>query len=404
MEKISQILKKLRIESGLTQKELSQKLSISQSTIIEYEKGKREVSTQNLIKYADFFNVSADYLLGRASEPHNAINPSISSVVSLSPPSNEEFLLNGFRNLSKPTRKMFLNVFINALKSENAKRNLIEKTPQKTIQKYPTYINRPYSFFHISMERRKLTRSDLAIMGVIYTFSDMENGCTYSYDDFQRKLRVSRATVARTLNYLKLCGKISQDKTHKTSTSYRFNKTTEKACIRTYLCLYTSKFNIDGKKQYLTKAEIDVLSLMITQSNYSDRGKTYRGSIRKIGQILSLSNNTVQKTISKLLKTGIIFQSGKDKGINGHKMSVYHINEKLIRQEEYEGCEACNSLTQNHKDNLEDTIIAVPLSRSATDFFSDEQKLLNGFRSLSKSTQEMLLRVLDNAVKAESRA
>lgn len=35
---------------------------------------------------------------------------------------------------------------------------------------------------------------------------------------------------------------------------------------------------------------------------------------------------------------------------------------------------------------------------------ADEQKLLNGFRSLSKSTQEMLLRVLDNAVKAESRA
>ena len=34
----------------------------------------------------------------------------------------------------------------------------------------------------------------------------------------------------------------------------------------------------------------------------------------------------------------------------------------------------------------------------------DEQKLLNGFRSLSKSTQEKLLRVLDNAVKAESRA
>ena len=35
---------------------------------------------------------------------------------------------------------------------------------------------------------------------------------------------------------------------------------------------------------------------------------------------------------------------------------------------------------------------------------ADEQKLLNGFHSLSKSTQEMLLRVLDNAVKAESRA
>lgn len=35
---------------------------------------------------------------------------------------------------------------------------------------------------------------------------------------------------------------------------------------------------------------------------------------------------------------------------------------------------------------------------------AEEQKLLNGYRSLSKSTQEMLLRVLDNAVKAESRA
>ena len=67
--KTGKILKSLRLESNLTQKELAEKLGIGQSTIVGYERGYRETIATNLIKYANFFNVSTDYLLGRTDNP-----------------------------------------------------------------------------------------------------------------------------------------------------------------------------------------------------------------------------------------------------------------------------------------------------------------------------------------------
>ncbi len=57
-------LKELRIERGLTQKELALVLDCSQSMITRWEKGECE-PTENIIrKTAIFFDVSTDYLLG----------------------------------------------------------------------------------------------------------------------------------------------------------------------------------------------------------------------------------------------------------------------------------------------------------------------------------------------------
>ncbi len=58
-------LKKLRIEKGLSQEELSNTLSLNKSTICCYEKGTRVPSLEVLIKLSDYFEVSIDYLLGR---------------------------------------------------------------------------------------------------------------------------------------------------------------------------------------------------------------------------------------------------------------------------------------------------------------------------------------------------
>ena len=58
-------LKKLRIEKGLSQEELSNILSLNKSTICCYEKGTRVPSLEVLIKLSDYFEVSIDYLLGR---------------------------------------------------------------------------------------------------------------------------------------------------------------------------------------------------------------------------------------------------------------------------------------------------------------------------------------------------
>jgi transcriptional regulator with XRE-family HTH domain len=60
-------VKFLRKELGLTQEELGQRLSISRSTIAGYETERKEPDHETLLKFADFFNVSTDYLLGKSN-------------------------------------------------------------------------------------------------------------------------------------------------------------------------------------------------------------------------------------------------------------------------------------------------------------------------------------------------
>ena len=56
----------LRKQYGYTQNMIAEKLSIKQPSYIRYEKGEAEPTLENLVKIADIFDVSVDYLLGRA--------------------------------------------------------------------------------------------------------------------------------------------------------------------------------------------------------------------------------------------------------------------------------------------------------------------------------------------------
>ncbi len=58
-------LTELRRQNDLTQRQMSQKLNISQPSYIRYEKGTSEPTLDCLVKIADIFDVSVDYLLGR---------------------------------------------------------------------------------------------------------------------------------------------------------------------------------------------------------------------------------------------------------------------------------------------------------------------------------------------------
>lgn len=60
----SERLKRLRMEKGITQKELADRLHISRSTIAGYESLGKEPDGEKLCALADFFGVSVDYLLG----------------------------------------------------------------------------------------------------------------------------------------------------------------------------------------------------------------------------------------------------------------------------------------------------------------------------------------------------
>lgn len=56
-------LKILRKKLGITQARLAKKLGISPSTVGMYEQGRREPDSTMLIKIADLFDVSVDYLI-----------------------------------------------------------------------------------------------------------------------------------------------------------------------------------------------------------------------------------------------------------------------------------------------------------------------------------------------------
>ena len=62
-------LKEIRKSRNITQLKLAMDLNISQNSISRYETGEREADYTMLIKLADYFNVSIDYLLERTDNP-----------------------------------------------------------------------------------------------------------------------------------------------------------------------------------------------------------------------------------------------------------------------------------------------------------------------------------------------
>ena len=62
-------LRELRRSRGITQLKLAMDLSMNQNNISRYENGKLQADYNTLIKLADYFQVSIDYLLERTDNP-----------------------------------------------------------------------------------------------------------------------------------------------------------------------------------------------------------------------------------------------------------------------------------------------------------------------------------------------
>ena len=65
-ENFSRVLALLRQEKGVSQRKAAGELGISQALLSHYEKGVREPGLEFVVKACDFYNVSADFLLGRS--------------------------------------------------------------------------------------------------------------------------------------------------------------------------------------------------------------------------------------------------------------------------------------------------------------------------------------------------
>lgn len=88
-------LKELRKESGKTQNEVASYLKMTQAGYQKYENMQTEPSIENLIKLADFYNVSLDYLVDRPFNNSVYLNDV------------ERSMLEMFREMSKDNQKLF---------------------------------------------------------------------------------------------------------------------------------------------------------------------------------------------------------------------------------------------------------------------------------------------------------
>lgn len=99
----SRIITLLRKEKKLSQKRVASDLGISQALLSHYEKGIRECGLDFVVKTADYYNVSCDYLLGRTVE-RNSSNSTVKDNSTKSNPSSS------YKNaLSQINRKLIKN-------------------------------------------------------------------------------------------------------------------------------------------------------------------------------------------------------------------------------------------------------------------------------------------------------
>lgn len=85
-------IKQLRIERELLQKDVAAMLSVNRTTYGKYETGDAVPPLDNLIKLADYYGVSLDYLVGRPEGKEAKTTPRLSHA--------ERQLVENFRQLS----------------------------------------------------------------------------------------------------------------------------------------------------------------------------------------------------------------------------------------------------------------------------------------------------------------
>lgn len=101
MSEFSDRFRMLKDKSGATLKELSQKLDITVPNLSYYMKG-REPSYDILIRIADYFNVSTDWLIGRTDERNTAQSSIIIEI-------EKQLNLDDTNRLSGKARELYLN-------------------------------------------------------------------------------------------------------------------------------------------------------------------------------------------------------------------------------------------------------------------------------------------------------
>lgn len=103
---ISSILYELRVERGVSQKELAEAIGVSQSTIAKIEVGRNEATASTIRKLAGYFNISTDYLLEFEDDFGVRVDDKEKKPDTLS--AEERRLLEGYREINASGKKLVM--------------------------------------------------------------------------------------------------------------------------------------------------------------------------------------------------------------------------------------------------------------------------------------------------------
>lgn len=107
----NEILKKLREEKQLTMTEVSKDINMATSLISDYETGKKAIGMKVALRFADYYHVSLDYLMGRTTIKQIAtIEPEFMSEVEIS--EMEKRIIERYTQFDEKMRKTCIDIFI----------------------------------------------------------------------------------------------------------------------------------------------------------------------------------------------------------------------------------------------------------------------------------------------------
>ena len=98
-------LKELREDRSVSQKQLAEAIGVSQQSINKYENHNIEPDIETLIRIADYFETSVDYLIG-----HSAIRHKIECLTTYDLNAQESNIVKKFRKLSNKQKACIATV------------------------------------------------------------------------------------------------------------------------------------------------------------------------------------------------------------------------------------------------------------------------------------------------------
>lgn len=105
-------IKELRLLNKMTQEDVCRRINLEQSTLANYESGRRMPKPETILALAELFGVSTDYLLGRGDgEPTEYYHDSETAALAQELKDNPEYraLLDASRGLKPESIKEIMN-------------------------------------------------------------------------------------------------------------------------------------------------------------------------------------------------------------------------------------------------------------------------------------------------------